>query len=148
MAKELLGPEVSFNNEELEIIFNLSQGVAGWIAVAADIKKKQPSINSEDLTNNFVKQASSLTLSQLKKLSTNSERYTTLMILIANGKNKWSSLKKAMHMSGDLISDTRLGALLNTLNKSGFIDFQYVSKKKHYHITDPVIEFILKKLLN
>lgn len=146
--KKLSNSELNLRNETLEEIFCLTKGIPGWIALVADIAKKTTSGDFEDLSNSFIKRASTLTLSQLKQISVSSERYTTLMILIANGKNNWSTLKKAMHMSGDFISDTRLGALLNTLNGSGFVGFKYTGKKKNYYIIDPIIELVLKKLLN
>ena len=126
---------------------SLAEGVVGWLSVTAELAVKLHGEDRQILKNAFVEQAKLATFRELKRLSANSERYTTLMILIANGKNNWSSLKKAVHLSGDLISDTRLGALINTLNKSGFVEFRYTGKKKSYAIADPVIEFTLKKLL-
>ena len=140
-------------NVEEKILYSITDkldGIVGWLVKFGVIaSKKQGQIN-EGLIDAVLTEASRLSLNELKhfldKRPLAKKRYTIILKAIANGKNRWTEIKKELEENEKKeIQDASLARYIDSLLKSSFIEKIEKGRNIKYKITDPVLEFALKK---
>ncbi len=133
----------NISKEETEETFNELGGVVGWLTYYGHYRGIK-GLDHKTALKNVFDEGSKIVISEINGLIARSRsRYLSLLYLIAEGPTSWSNLKTYAIGKTGLISDTRLGALLQNLVKFGIIE---KTEKDTYIITDPIVIRAIKKL--
>ncbi|AMM54380.1 AAA family ATPase [Pyrococcus kukulkanii] len=135
-------------DEMLEKVVEVLDGIPGWLVHFGLLAKTHGA--SEKTLEMTLSQASRLALGEfnefLKRREVARRRYEAVMKAIANGKRTWSEIKRELEKhEGKTIADSVLSRVLEALVKASFLEKIVDGRNIEYKISDPVLEYALKR---
>lgn len=118
-------------------------GIAGWLTYYGYYRGVK-GMDHEEALGKVFEEGSQLSTKEIEGLISKSrKRYVLALKAIAAGNANWAEIKMYVTVKGGAISDTRLGALLQSLVKFGIIE---KTRDDSYVTNDPIIAHAIKKL--
>jgi len=141
--------KLEVSREVLEYAVERLDGVVGWL-VNFGWKSVQIGEATTKIVDEVLEEAGKLAVGEfnsfLEKHVPADRRLAGVMRAIANGKTRWSEIKRFLEKSEKReIADANLSRHLNTLLKATYVEKVVDGRNVYYKITDPILEYVLKE---
>ena len=130
---------IEVNDKDVEKALDYLDGIPGWLVefgynyiITRDF---------EATISKVMQKAQEFIAGELRELQKRSNRYSLILKAIAMGFDRWENIKEFVEHNDRAVPNSRLSALLKTLEKMSWIR----KDGERYRLIDPVVEKVIKE---